>query len=203
VTPDSDDLAETVHGLVALGFHAVGCAPALLTPNGAAQLDPHDLDRLLDSLTRCGRSFVDHLDRGEPFPFSNVTSALQLIHRGAHRPYPCGAGAAYLGVDADGDFAACHRFVGSDDGTMGDAATGWDDERREAWLADRHVDRQEPCRSCWARYLCGGGCHHEVIGGGRHACDFVRGWLEHCLGLYAEVSSRHPDWFGRDDLAFR
>ena len=48
---------------------------------------------------------------------------------------------------------------------------GVDRSGQAHWLAERHVHRQEPCRSCWARYLCGGGCHHEVIRRGRPACD--------------------------------
>jgi len=39
---------------------------------------------------------------------------MRELQRGTHRPYPCGAGAGYLGVSADGDLAACHRFVGDD-----------------------------------------------------------------------------------------
>jgi uncharacterized protein len=58
------------------------------------------------------------------------------------------------------------------------------------WLTDRHVHRQEPCNACWARYLCGGGCHHEVIHRGRPACDYIRGWLHYCLGAYLRLSSQ-------------
>lgn len=202
VTPQNLDLRDTLDGLVALGFHGVGFAPALATPTGTGELHAPDLDRLLHALIECSDEFVRRLARGERYPFTNVTSALQLIHAGAHRPYPCGAGAAYLGVDANGEASACHRFVGSNDARMGDVESGWDDGARATWLAERHVDRQEPCRSCWARYLCGGGCHHEVLARGRHACDFVRGWLAHCLVTYVEIATRFPGWFARDDVHF-
>ena len=49
------------------------------------------------------------------------------------------------------------------------------------------MHRQEPCRECWARYLCGGGCHHEVIHRGRPACDYIRGWLHYCIGAYGRL----------------
>jgi uncharacterized protein len=60
----------------------------------------------------------------------------------------------------------------------------------------------EPCRGCWARYLCGGGCYHEVERRGRIGCDYIRGWLEFCLESYAELSSMRPDYFvtGRRDV---
>jgi len=61
-------------------------------------------------------------------------------------------------------------------------------------LRDRHVHRQDPCHRCWARYLCGGGCHHEVIARGRPACDYIRGWLHYCLGAYLRLTSpTQPD----------
>jgi uncharacterized protein len=124
-----------------------------------------------------------------------MISAMEEIHRGTHRPYPCGAGAGYFGVSAEGGLFACHRFVDDPAGALGDIVSGPDREAQRRWLAERVVDRQEPCRSCWARYLCGGGCHHEVIHRGRPACDLIRGWLEYCLQAYVNLSERRPDFF--------
>jgi uncharacterized protein len=79
---------------------------------------------------------------------------------------------------------------------MGDLSSGVDENARAAWMASRHVHRQEPCRQCWARYLCGGGCHHEVIARGRPACDYIRGWLHYCLEAYVRLLDARPVWFG-------
>jgi uncharacterized protein len=73
---------------------------------------------------------------------------------------------------------------------------GVDRDRRSRWLAERHVHRQAPCTECWARYLCGGGCHHEAIRRGRPACDYIRGWLQYCMTAYLRLSRQRPDWFG-------
>jgi hypothetical protein len=70
-------------------------------------------------------------------------------------------------------------FVNDSEGALGSLAAGVDRSRRAAWLVERHVHRQSPCHSCWARYLCGGGCHHEVLNRERRACDFIRGWLHY------------------------
>jgi uncharacterized protein len=195
VTPRNLDLQTTLDGLIGLGFHSVGFAPMLSSPTGRDQLGDNELGMLLDGMVACGREFERRVLLGEPYPFSNMTSALAEIHRGTHRPYPCGAGAGYLGVSAEGDFSACHRFVGDAAGAMGSVGAGVDRTSQKRWLAERHVHRQEPCRSCWARYLCGGGCHHEVIRRGRPACDFIRGWLDYCLGAYVRISYARPDFF--------
>jgi uncharacterized protein len=196
VTPDNLDLREALDGFAELGFTSVGFSPVLRSPTGKSQLRKSDFDTLLAQMIACGREFERRIVSGELYPFANLHSAMREIHRGTHRPYPCGAGAGYFGVSADGGMFACHRFVDDEVGAMGHVETGVDRARQRQWLEQRLVDRQEPCRSCWARYLCGGGCHHEVIARGRPACDFIRGWLEYCLQVYVRLSVQCPDYFG-------
>lgn len=195
VTPSNVALRETLDEFVALGFHSVGFSPLLRAPTGDGEMTHDDLETMLDGMVACGAEFERRVVAGERYPFANAVNAMREIHRGTHRPYPCGAGAGYLGVSADGELSACHRFVGDEAGAMGDVRDGVDRVRQAAWLHDRHVHRQEPCSDCWARYLCGGGCHHEVISRGRPACDYIRGWLHWCLGAYGRLSSARPDWF--------
>lgn len=129
------------------------------------------------------------------FPFSNFETALNELHRGSHRPYPCGAGAGYVSVSAKGDIYACHRLIDDEKWHLGDTQQGLDLERRQAILNRKFVDKQPGCQSCWARYLCGGGCYHEVEQRGRPGCDYIKGWLTFCLQTYATLSASHPDYF--------
>lgn len=195
VTPQNLDLKETLDTFVALGFHSVGFSPLLRAPNGEHELDGAGLEAMLDEMVRCGAEFERRVVAGKRYPFANAVNAMREIHRGTHRPYPCGAGAGYLGVSAEGELAACHRFVGDEEGALGNLADGVDRMRQASWLSERHVHRQEPCRSCWARYMCGGGCHHEVIARDRPACGYIRGWLHWCIGAYARLSRRRPEYF--------
>ena len=195
VTPSNLQLKETLDTFVALGFHSVGFSPLLRSPNGSHELGGAELASMLDGMVSCGEEFERRVRAGDRYPFANAVNAMREIHRGTHRPYPCGAGAGYLGVSADGELAACHRFVGDDEGALGDLAGGVDRERQARWLSERHVHVQEPCRSCWARYMCGGGCHHEVIARGRPACDYIRGWLHWSLAAYARLTQSRPDYF--------
>lgn len=190
VTVTTSNLAvrPTLDALVGLGFHSVGFAPMLASPTGTGEVGAAELDAFLVAMIDAGREYERRTLAGELYPFANLANALREIDLGTHRPYPCGAGAGYLGVAAGGELAACHRFVGDDAGRMGSLDEGVDAKRREEWLDARHVHRQEPCRSCWARYLCGGGCHHEVLRRGRPACDYIRGWLRYCIGAYARLT---------------
>jgi uncharacterized protein len=195
VTPSNLELRRTLDTFVEMGFHSVGFSPLLRSPTGNGEMELDQLAVMLEEMVSCGQELERRVEAGSRYPFANMVNALREIHRGTHRPYPCGAGAGYLGVSADGELAACHRFVGDEDGAMGSVAEGVDREAQARWLSDRHVHRQEPCTGCWARYMCSGGCHHEVIARGRPACDYIRGWLQYCLEAYGRLSVSRPDWF--------
>ena len=186
-----DCLAAQLEHLISLGFDDAGFSPVLASSTQGWALNAADLERFLREIIECGEIALERWKNGKPYPFSNLITALNHIHKGTHQPYPCGAGAGYLSVDAKGDLFACHRFINDDRMHMGSVKTGLDYSARGDFLTSRHVDSQQPCVSCWAKYLCGGGCHHEVLHVGRVACDYVRGWLDFCLRAYVEIEERH------------
>ncbi|WP_423193160.1 radical SAM protein [Cupriavidus sp. H18C2] len=187
VTPFNSGLRRVLDNFVANGFHSVGFSPLLHAPNGKNEMDTPELKHMLAEMIDCGLAYEEHELRGLRYPFLNMINALEELERGTHRPYPCGAGVGYFGVSADGDLAACHRFVGNKDVGFGSVAGGVDMARRRIWLQERHVGQQLPCNQCWARYLCGGGCHHEVLARGRSACEYIRGWLHYTIQAYARL----------------
>jgi uncharacterized protein len=181
VTPENLDISETLDAFVALGFHSVGFSPLLNSSNGSGEMDELALQHMLGEMIACGLKFEQNTLSGQDYPFLNILNAFQELSKQTHRPYPCGAGAGYMGVSADGDLSACHRFVNEPKGSMGSLDKGVDDRLQNDWLSSRHVHTQNPCQQCWARYLCGGGCHHEVMEKGRSACDYIRSWLHYTI----------------------
>jgi uncharacterized protein len=195
VTPRNLRLRETLDELLGLGFHSVGFSPMLHAPSGREEMHANDLQEMLEQMIGCGEEFERRTIGGERYAFANIATAIQEIHKGTHRPYPCGAGGGYFGVSAEGGLYACHRFVEDDKALFGDVHTGVSADMQARWLSERHVHTQTPCSSCWARYLCGGGCHHEVIHRGRPACDYIRGWLDYSLKAYVRLLSQRPEYF--------
>lgn len=196
VTPENLDISEIVDELGALGFPSVGVSPLIASPNGSGTLERAHFETLLAEMIRAGEAWLAARLAGRPHPFANLLTALGEIAGGRPRAVSCGAARDYLAVEADGTYAACHRFVNAEEGRLGDLADGIDDDARQRWLAARQVDDQEPCSGCWARYLCGGGCHHEVLARGRPACDYIRGWLHYAIGVYTRLSVERPELIG-------
>lgn len=195
ITPFNLNLPSTLNMFIGMGFHSVGFSPLLRASNGQAEMGAEDMAEMLQGMIACGLAFEQHVMQGKRYPFMNMQNALRELQRGTHRPYPCGAGAGYFGVSADGELSACHRFVDDEQGAMGTLDTGVDHGKQAIWLSQRHVHQQQPCNTCWARYLCGGGCHHEVLARGRHACDYIRGWLHYTIGAHQRLSHLAPAWF--------
>jgi uncharacterized protein len=189
------EVFEHVHGL---GFLEVGIAP--VSPVSAEFLPTaQQEDELLEGFAQLARRFVRQAESGRLLPFSNLLDLLARLHLGQVKQAPCGAGLGYLAADADGRLYLCHRLAGVERFCVGDLDRGIDHERIGQCLAAMAAPRRDDCRSCWARSLCAGGCHHDnhvrenALGqapGG--ACDFIRKWLEIGIGAYAALS-RDPD----------
>lgn len=188
VTSENLNVSSTLKEFIAMGFHSVGLSPLINANNHSNELTKEEQTHLLSEMIDCGLEFEKAVMKSEAFPFLNMINAFKEIKKQSHKPYPCGAGAGYLGVSANGELSACHRFVNNSAGEMGNLKEGIDAAKQNIWLDKRHVHNQNPCNTCWARYLCGGGCHHEVIDVGRTSCDYIRGWLTYCLQSYNRVN---------------
>ena len=188
------DVSACLNELASAGFAEVGFSPLTTGPDASLCLTGDDWPALLAAMSDAGRREWDRVKHTRaPLRFSNLATAWKQLYRGACDPLPCRSAAGYVSLSADGSYYTCHRTIGKPSLELGDLTSGPSREARWSFAGSRHVDQQEPCRSCWARYLCGGGCHAEVIESGRPACDYIRGWLEFCISLYPEVLSLRPD----------
>jgi uncharacterized protein len=166
-------------------------------------LDGDDLKKVVAGLEVLADDFVAWAKEGRIFPFSNIRTVVEQIAAGDPRHVPCGAGTKLVAADNKGDLYACHRLVGQAQFKVGHLSTGIDAERRFALLQDLHPGGRAPCESCWARSLCGGGCHHIAwlhserreapwtIG--HDFCDFLRAWYRLGLVTYARLMDEAPE----------
>ena len=199
VTRNDLDVIARLAWLREIGFPEAGVAPVRTSPRPDLIFREEDWPTFLENMIAAADIELDRVEAdGQPF-FSNLWVGLREIHRGAARALPCGSAASYLSLDAIGNFYSCHRTIAAPGFDMGSLDYGIDAAARRAFLESRHVDSQEPCASCWARYLCGGGCHAEVAAAGCAGCDYIRGWLDHCLRTYLYVLDRHPRLLANGD----
>ena len=191
VTRRNLDIKAALENLAALGYPEVGFAPLRVGPAGSGALRDADWPDYLAALIAASRAELERLGQSLPLRLTNLAVALKQLHRGAASPYPCGAGGGYFSVSAAGRWYACHRAIGKPGYELGSNA-GLDPARRREFVRRGHVHAQPECRSCWARYLCSGGCHQEANARSTASCDFIRGWLSFCLATYCELGRAAP-----------
>ncbi len=200
------DVARIVRHLLGAGFREVGVSP-VATGETRFDLAGEDFDKLMQELRALADDFVEEAKKGRVIPFSNLRTLLEQIAAGDPRPVPCGAGTRLVAADNKGDWYACHRLVGQEDFHMGHVEAGLDGPKRFELLKKIHPRDREPCQDCWARYLCGGGCHHlawlhtehrdQPWALGEQFCDFLRAWYRLGLATYARLAEEAPDTLAR------
>lgn len=162
------------HAAIRQGLELVGFTAAHLTPaspavsregRAIAVAEPGTSERTADRQLAYERGEVARLfaairDRSLEKSARSLPLGLLVGLFSGHKRYGyCAVGRAMRAVSVSGDLYPCHRFVGQEQYRLGHLR-----DYRAGALNDYHravVDNLSPCRGCWARYFCGGGCLHD------------------------------------------
>lgn len=203
VTHGFGDLEASFHHLIGLGFHEVGFAPVTSGVDGHS-LNAQDLKRMTAHFQALSQQFLAAAKEGRFFGFSNLLNVLWDFHSGSHKVYPCGGGIGFFAVDPAGKLGLCHRFTGDETQVYGDIYQGIDAEKQAELLRHGHVATKSPCQTCWARYLCAGGCYHEAQTrhgdpwlANTHYCHWLKSWLDWGMKIYLTMGENHPEFLSR------
>ena len=193
LTAASPDPVEVVDHLLELGFESVGVSVADVDDASLA-LDHADLKTLEAGMDLLADRYLDEALAGRHLGFANLDGLLRTVHRGVNRDFPCGAALRLACCDTDGTLYACHRLSGRTAYAVGGLEAGFD-PRRRALLRDLGLPARPGCHECWARHLCGGGCHHARLVQRRPSeeltvCPSLRRWMRRGLEVYATLMVR-------------
>ena len=120
--------------------------------NGAKQLLRELCEYCLQYALKKGETWIGH-----------ICDQAESVLKHTRYYYYCGAGTRHLAILPDGDLYPCAELATDMTHRMGNVKTGVLKKERKVWLQDYHVDQFETCASCWARYLCGGGCRADSL----------------------------------------
>ena len=189
------DLSGIIAHLEDLGFQKILLTPATDLAGETNGFREEDLPRLLAEYETLAARYEDAVRSDRPFAPRFFPSLMERLLSGERRTSFCGGGRDYLGVVADGKVNLCYRFYENGDFAMGSVQTGID--RGVTERLDRHaLDERTTCSRCWARWFCGGGCHHEnvTVGGGLGepnpvTCEVFRHGMGRTFDSWARLSA--------------
>ncbi len=159
-------------------------------------LREEDLPMLCAQYEELAETYLNHQRAGDPFVFFHFQLDLAGGPCLSKRLRGCGAGSEYLAVTPRGDLYPCHQFVGRKEFLLGNLAEGGVTRSDLVSVFHKnHVLAKTACRACWARYLCGGGCHANAhLKSGRIdvpdalGCALGKKRLEAALGVQAKLA---------------
>lgn len=192
LTPENKDLVEVYTHLFDLDFKWVFASPAIQMFTKEQYVNLHENYK---SLISYFEGLVQSKDYERAKKIKNIMKNLERIHTGRKTSHFCGAETNLLAVDINGDLYPCHRFVNNKEYKQGNVFDGINYEIKESFLIEAHVSNRTACNSCWAKNLCGGGCHHEnlettgkVNTPSHQYCVLTKKQLELCLQLYLRLT---------------
>jgi len=191
------DISKQTDYLFDQGFKSVSVEPAVGGPDDAFAVQEKDLPRLTESYKEFARSYLQRIRNGHSPRFFHFFRILERLQSGIPRTHVCGAGSGYLAVSPNGDIYPCHKLDGQSGCKIGSVFSGIEDERRAIWRDTIEVDSNEICRSCWAKYLCGGRCRaysvlfcDDIMKPLPITCELMKTRIESAIWLYSELGER-------------
>lgn len=161
-TSETKNISQSLYHLKELGFKNISIEPCF-SKNGDFQLCDANLNKIKDEYNRVAEQYLVSLQKGDKFSFFHMHQLFFQVAEGTKRTAQCGAGSGYLTIDPDGNIYPCHRLVGDSRYAMGSVISKKLDRNVRKIFQLASVSSKTECESCWAKYICGGGCHATAI----------------------------------------
>lgn len=195
------DIENLAMHLASLGCKDISVEPCV-TEVKELQIKKEDLKELMQHYDALADRYLNEILCGRYFSFFHLRQTMEQTHRQNLTLTQCGAGQGYLGVGADGRLYPCHLFVGKEEYIMGDVFSGIKRRDIQSTFQAAHVRNKKKCMQCWARYLCGGGCHAHAITFNKDIlqpydieCELMKRRIKLGAYIYARLKEENPQIF--------
>ena len=202
MTAHNLDIEGIADHLSQLGASTVSVAPVVGSRYTDTAIRAEHLPELKGHLKKLCWTELNGLMQGDDRRHSYFGDKIRQLLNPRKKDYGCGGGKTFLGVSVDGSIYFCSALAGLPEFKMGDVFNGIDPEKKQRFDRDLYVDSREPCNTCWARYLCGGGCIYDAqmvngtpLSPNPVACDQIRYSYELAMGMCVHLQEERPEAF--------
>ena len=183
-----------------MGFRKVNVAFVSGEDDSPITIKQEDFIKIGKEYEKIAERMYEALKNDIPFYNNIFYSHLRQLNKKFPMLYSCGAGRKYFAVDPDGNLYICHRFVGKDEYKVGNVF-GTINREKVGEVAYAYVEHKDECKSCWARYLCAGGCFYNSYENGgnllaapKEYCELYKKMYEVAIELYYRLNEISPDF---------
>jgi len=195
-TRENLDFTNDVLSLANEGFDEISVEPVVLDHDDPMSLREEELPAIFDEYDRLSAEMVRrYREDGKCFNFYHFMIDLDAGPCVYKRVKGCGSGSEYIAITPDGDIYPCHQFVGYPEYKMGNINEGTFDTEVQKRFSGCNILTMESCKSCWAKYFCGGGCaannykfNHDPAKAYKLGCELEKKRVECAMMIKAALS---------------
>lgn len=125
------------------------------------EITPWAWSHILEEYRQVFEFLTKKLLHGETIYNMDFNRKLAIVKQQMIRTHSCEAGRANFLIDEQGEYYACQNMLPYHQ-NIGNLEDGIRSEKQAQFKSQFIADLKD-CQSCWARYLCGGGCQTERI----------------------------------------
>jgi len=153
------DFCQDVRHLLEEGFHMISIEPVVADSRLPYSIRAEDISIIEKEYEALTAYWLAQKLNAQEFSFFHFNIDLNQGPCLPKRLSGCGAGQEYLAVSPYGILYPCHQFMGEAEFEIGNVFDGIIRRDISRTFRSNHVLYKETCKSCWARFYCGGGCH--------------------------------------------
>jgi uncharacterized protein len=142
-----------------LGFKRFDYVPVTSERSALYALSDFQYRRLIQDLDRQAEEVIHNSKNGRSGTNIRIIDMLHKLRSPHKKSFYCGAAKSFMAVSTTGNLYPCHRFVGRADWIIGNIEGIWNDRYADNFTISGIASKT--CETCWARYLCGGGCMYD------------------------------------------
>lgn len=163
-TSENLDFSNDVLHLSDLGFKRISVEPVILPENRKYAITKEHLPELFKQYDILTDAYLERKSTDKEFHFHHFEVDMEEGPCFSKRVTGCGAGYQYMAITPEGDIYPCHQFVGKKETKIGNLEEGFTNKKLMNQFRNTNIYTKPECKTCWARHLCGGGCHVNAYG---------------------------------------
>ncbi|MCC6442524.1 MAG: SPASM domain-containing protein [Armatimonadetes bacterium] len=169
LTPENPYPQRVAEHLLQLGFTTMVIRPVRAASDSPFAFTKENIESLKKGYWEHANWLIEKAQSGDNKTLAACINHYDYFGRFVLKPlarirmrhgYRCSAAHDMIAVGPDGSLYPCDNFVNMDDFKLGDVWQGFNTQRDIKFGYSSYIEQKENCQSCWARYICGGGCYY-------------------------------------------
>lgn len=184
-------LKEVYDYLSTFGFKDIKLSYVRYLEDCEYALTNSDKETYISDMKEIANDCLRMIMQGNRPPAYNFESKILQLWSHTRRRFFCPAAMTRFGISPRGDIHPCGPAAAMGIMKIGSLDKGLNHEERERLLQSFSLENRQGCNSCWARYLCAGGCPLPLVRTYDEDCRMALEATKLAVAMFAMVREKN------------